>query len=373
VLVVLAWRHRSTLAPRNLREGLTYLGVFAVLAVLAGASWPLLNKLWCGHFLGDTARVGGMDGYLANAVPRYNGFGNLWKFPFLALIRPFSRNPLAVWSFWEHRYLWWPSLHPIYGHFGWLCSAILCVLPVGVLAHRKAPEGARYRILLTASVLAFFLLSLPQRYRVDGMFCGFPRYLLCLPAIVGLWTVVPAAAHLRDQGRKHVLALVGVALAAYFLGQSWIYLLHDTSKPVEFVLEVAANPDARPDGGASFVLDRLAGPKDAIALDSGFGGMAYPLYGRNLTRPVYYLGTDPSRARIPDAVRWVVIDRAWNVGWSHPGVTTTADFFKPFGRAPTEEDAILFLRLSKDPAFKLAYLDKETDQAIFVRRSTLAP
>lgn len=344
----------------------------AVVLILSGACWPLLNRLWCGHFLGDTALVGGMSGYEANAVPHYSGFGNLWKFPFLALIRPFSSREGAVWVFWEHRYWWWPGLHPIYSHFGWLCSALLLLLPAGILVHRsRRDEGVAYRLALTLAILAFTALSLPQRYRVDGMFCGFPRYLLCIPVVVALWTLAPGLVWLRREGRARLLGAAGVAVVAYFLGSAYVYLVHDATKPLGLVLELLRNPKARPEGGMAFAFDRLAGPGDTVAFDSGFGGTVYPLYGKDLTRPLIFLRPGPGGYRIPPEAKWVLIDRAWNVGWSHPGVTTTADFSLPLRRAPTGDDLALATQMWNDPEFVLVYNDPSSNQAAFLRRTYL--
>jgi hypothetical protein len=63
----------------------------------------------------------------------------------------------------------------------------------------------------------------------------------------------------------------------------------------------------------------------------------------------------------------VVIDRSWNVGWSHPGVTDTGQFDLPIQRAPTEEDEALCKQLQADPSFQLIYMRLDLDQAAFVR------
>jgi hypothetical protein len=64
----------------------------------------------------------------------------------------------------------------------------------------------------------------------------------------------------------------------------------------------------------------------------------------------------------------VVIDRKWNVGWSHPGATTTADFFLPMKRGASQEDLALVAQLTRDPEFALVYSDPGTNQWIFVAR-----
>lgn len=373
VCFVILWRFRSRFSLKALGglRGTALMAVGVVIAFfLVGGGWPLLNKLWCGHFLGDFARVGGMSGYEANAVPRYTGFANLWKFPLLAILRPFSSNLEGVWVFWKHQYWWWPAYHPIYGHFGWLCSVMLLLAPLGVFLHLKSKDDVRsgFRVAISVSMLAFVLLSLPQKYRVDGMFCGFPRSLLCLPVLVALWTLVPLLGWLRDHGKIVFCTLIGLGVMAYFSAQSAIYLKNDVTKPFDMVQGILSGSVVRPTDDMANALDQAAGPTDTIAFDSGFGGMVYPLYGAQLTRPVIFLRPSAGPVSIPPQAKWVVIDRAWNVGWSHPGVSDTGQFWLPIKRAPTAEDMALFTQLSKDPDFALVWVNPLGDQAIFQRR-----
>lgn len=374
----LVWRFRARFtfhAWGGLRRSLFLLAGVTVILLLMGACWPLLNSFWCGHLLGDTAMVGGMPGYEANAVPRYIGFSNLWKFPLLAILRPFSSNSSGVWVFWRHEYWWWPSYHPIYGHFGWLCSVLLLLVPFGVFLHRKSTKdgSAAYRIILSTSILAYAFLSMPQRYRVDGMFCGFPRALLCLPLLVTLWTSLPLMSWLRARRQGLLCLALGIGAAGYFSAQSYFYFKNDVTKPFDLVLADLSGTGQRQVNNIEDILDRVAGPYDPVAFDSGFGGMVYRLYGERLTRPVTFLRPSPRGVVIPSEVKWVVIDRAWNVGWSHPGVKDTGQFWLPIQRAPTTEDGALFGQLMKDPGFVLVYISNADDQAVFQRRPAAGP
>jgi hypothetical protein len=119
----------------------------------------------------------------------------------------------------------------------------------------------------------------------------------------------------------------------------------------------------------AFGLDRVAGPADAIAFDSGFGGMVYPLYGAKYTRPLCYLWPAAGIVAIPPETQWVVIDRSWNVGWSHPGVTHTGDFWLPFKRAVSPEDLALYNQMVRDPAFVLVYNNTVSNQFVFQRQA----
>jgi hypothetical protein len=166
-----------------------------------------------------------------------------------------------------------------------------------------------------------------------------------------------------------ILSAMGISLVAYFLGQSYLYFANDTSKPFYLVEQRLQWPDRRPEMGVEGFVDQAAGPTDSIAFDSGYGAFVYPLYGVACTRPLVYLPRGSGNAQIPPGVKWVVIDRMWNVGWSHPGATTTADFFLPIKRGASQEDLALVSQMVKDPHFALVYSDPAHDQWAFLARS----
>lgn len=346
-------------------------GLLALL-VLTGSAWPVLNKLWCGHFLGDVARVGGVDGYEACTVPRYRGFSNLWRFPLLLLQRPFFLDPQDVYVFWRDEWWWWPRNRSLYSHFGWLASALLAVVPFGILRHRREAGPARtYRTFLSAAILGFVAFCLPQQYRLDGAFCALPRAILALPVVAALWTVMPVLGWLRERGWKVLGAAAGLGLVAYHAGQTYTYLKNDETKGFAVLLYTLQNPGQGPPFGLYRAFNQMARRGDGVAYDGGFGGFFYPLYGEDYRRPLHHISHRTSPIAVPAESVWVVIDRNWNVGWSHPGVTTTADFKKPIQRAPSEEDFALYRQLASDPAWVLVFVHPALNQWIFLRRSAM--
>lgn len=369
---IIAWRERARwLSWRRAGARAWALGLVAaaLLVALSGAAWPLLNLAWCGKPLGDMGWVGGVSGFQSNAVPNYTGFSNLWRFPLLLLLRPFSSHANGVWVFWKHQYWYWPAYNGIYSHFGWLCSVLVALVPLGVHRHlAEREEGGAYRRTLTWIILGFSALSLPQGYRVDGMFCTFPRYLMSLPLLVALWALLPGLLLLKGRGRGLPAWGLALALMATFAGQCGLAFLHDGSKPLSLVGARLQTPDYMPDLGVETALDKVAGPEDPIAFDSGYGAFVYPLYGARLSRPLVYLARGPEGVRIPPGAKWVVIDRKWNVGWSHPGARTTADFFLPIQRGASQEDLELAMRLAKDPDYVLVYNAPADDQWVFLAR-----
>jgi hypothetical protein len=225
----------------------------------------------------------------------------------------------------------------------------------------------RYRSTLTCTSLAFALLCLPQAYRVQGMAFTFPRYLLCLPVVLVLWAGIPTLMALRDRGWRWAGAAAGVGIVAYFLAESGLCFTYDICKPPALVARCLQEPDFLPDMGVESVLDRNAGPLDEVAFDSGYGACVYPLYGAARTRPLSFLPHFPGPIPVPPTATWVVIDREWNVGWSHPGALTTAEFFGTPRRGESLEDLALALQLQRDPAFRLVYEDRVKNQWIFRR------
>jgi len=343
------------------------IGAVGVLLMLGGA-WPILNWIWCGHPLGDTASVGGVSGFESAAVPRYNGWSNLWRFPILVLLRPFGASDDAVWVFWDRSYWFWPRYRSIYGHWGWLTTALLAAVPLGFYLHRTRRAQGEFRSWITWATLGFTALTLMQQYRVDGMFNGYPRYLLVVPVIVALWSIPPVLAVARARLRPNLLWAVAILLSANLIYCATDYFVNDGTKPMETILTYLRNPAARVSAGASRYVDEQARMNETVAFDSGFGGMVYPIYGRGFTRRVVYIPVKKGQpVVIPKDVRWVVWDRNWNVGWSRPGVTSTRDLWKPVNPRPTEEDRMVFDLLSKDPEFVLLYHDPEGAEAVFLR------
>lgn len=376
VLGVLIWfRHRFRLpAKQDFGRLAGWAAGLLALLVLTGSAWPLLNQAWCGHPLGDVARVGGVDGFESCTVPRYTGVSNLWRFPLLAVLRPFYLNAQDIWVFWRDEWWWWPRNRSLYSHFGWLCSALLLLIPFGWLRHRQDQGStSTFRVIVSASMLGFILCCLPQQYRLDGAFCALPRALLCIPVLVALWTLAPLLARVRESRRRLLTVAMALGLLGYFAGQAFTYLKNDETKGFRLFAWFLLNPNQSDQQDLYGAFDRVAGPTDPVAFDGGFGCFFYPLYGKNYTRPLHFVRHQPGPLLIPRESKWVVIDRSWNVGWSHPGVTSTADFKKPLKRAPSAEDKALFRQLTTDPEWALVIINTVQNQAVFLRRSELPP
>ena len=83
------------------------------------------------------------------------------------------------------------------------------------------------------------------------------------------------------------------------------------------MIDVFHNPeDRRPfvrRDRAATAFDAVAGPDEVCAFDVSYDTWVYPAYGRGWTRKVEFLKPAAGDVVIPDDVRWVLVDRSWNI------------------------------------------------------------
>jgi hypothetical protein len=119
---------------------------------------------------------------------------------------------------------------------------------------------------------------------------------------------------------------------------------------------------------AASVADKIAGPRDTIAIDGGFDTWSYPAYGEHWTRPIIYLDATATPDSIAHTAKWVVIDRSWNVRWTNKGFATLGKFGEFYGKGKLQpEDVRLFDLLRRDQRFRLVFRDAQNNQAVFAR------
>ncbi len=354
--------------------------VLAAWALGVAAAGMLLGGAVFARNLLDAGRLMPSDRTVQPIV--YGDFANLWRFPYLAFVRPFSLGDY-VWIPWRQAY-WHCARHDFFfGEWGIPSSLLLAASPLGVLryARSRVELGAApmERALASAALLLAFFLFLPLRVPTIGVlgFLGITRYTFFVPVLAALWSVVPAAAEaMRDGGPRGVLATAGALLTAtiLFAGYAAYEAVHDVYEPLDYVLSIRDRPEERrvrrsgQNFRAGVVVDRVAGPNDAIAFDGGFDGWSYYAFGAGLTRPVTYLHPDRGLpVAIPPEVKWVVVDRIVNVSFGHPRFRDDGDWSYLGRGAPTREDRAVIEQLSRDPRFRLVYADEEENQAIFAR------
>jgi hypothetical protein len=96
----------------------------------------------------------------------------------------------------------------------------------------------------------------------------------------------------------------------------------------------------------------------------------HPLFGRRLTRPVYFIPRGDGPPAIPDSAQWVVVERAYNVIWGSPKMKTVADAWATFDtNKPGPSETRVTDYLKRDPRWRLVGEDRKRNQAVFRRVS----
>ena len=327
--------------------------------LLTGPVVYVINLVKLGRVVGIPAVAGGA----------YGAWTNLWRFPYLLFTAPFSETPHGVWSFWTHRYWFWERYDTFSSQLGMAVSVLLLLVPAGILLTRG--DGARERRLGSLAALVSFFAILPTRLQPDGFFCTFTRFICFVVPVIGVWTLVPLITRLPERWGA-VVALLSVAL---FGTQAVLSAVHDVSHPLAAVQRCAGGGACAirfGSGRACVALNQVAGPTDAVLMDADFDAWSYPCFGPTRGRALEMLPEHREGAVfIPPAVRWVVIDRMWNITWGHPAFTDFGHFFEDVGKGkPTPGDTALFLQLEHDPAFRRVFSNPRQNQALFERVQT---
>ena len=142
--------------------------------------------------------------------------------------------------------------------------------------------------------------------------------------------------------------------------------------PMEYVRWAKLNPGTRvvpfDANRAASLVDRRAGPRDAVAVDAGYGTWIHPAFGKELQRPVYLIAQGTGPVHIPDGARWVAIDRSFASIWEHPDFEDLSQARKFLVRGqPKPEEMRVFNALRQDPRFELVVYNRVTNQAVFRR------
>ena len=300
----------------------------------------------------------------------WGDFQNLWQVPYLLLTVPFSTKSNAVWVPWRGQYWYWPHYEIFFSHYGALVTILVILIPFCAWFVR---EANRERTIATAAALLAAALILPLHLAPEGMFAAMTRYIAFVLPVIACWSVPPLMEILRVRSELIAKTFAG-AIAAYFAVSAFGCAVSDRFAPLRFVQWAARHPGTRivsfmPNRAAS-VVDRMAGPRDTIAIDGAFDTWSYPAWGPQLSRRVLFLKEGATPADVPAAAQWVVVDRSFNVFWQHPKLTDMSQFWKYVMRGtPSAADTFLLDALRRDPHWALVYYDARFNQAVFQRVS----
>jgi len=301
-------------------------------------------------------------------TPNFVGYGdwaNLWRFPYMALAEPFSREPLAVWVPWRREFWFWPRYELFFSGFGPLLTILVCAIPYCLYKFRV--ENRERSVFCTAALIAAFLI-MPLQFRPIGFFGGLPRFIAFIIPAVMACSLAPIVAHLRSGAVRICL----IALAAYFSYEAFQCGYRDRFSPWAYAKQAASEPGPTrwiwiSRWRAGNYLERFAGPNDVVAIDCDFDTWIYPAMGERHSRRLEFIPHDT--LEIPRDARWVMVDRTWNLIWRSPAMTDLSKAFEAmFAGYPTEEDTRVIRKLMRDPQWQLVYYRPRLNQAVFRRR-----
>jgi hypothetical protein len=370
---ILVWglvRHQRSGAGRTLR-------LFGALAVMTVCSFGLLGGT---AYVVNVIHSGSLFGP-SDIAPMHVGYGdwsNLWKFPVLVLLSPFSPVANGVYVPWKGEYWFWHQYELYFSNFGVLTTVCFVSLPLAAWLcwKRLRPNGREVeRIAATIGSVLTLAILLPQHTRPLGLFCGFPRFLMFVPVTIAGWTLVPFIRVLIS-GRavaRTSAALITVAVSAWFVLEAREYATFDRFAPFLNVLRHAyGNPvplNGFMYGRSAILVDEIAGPFDEIAVEGGFDCWVYPAYGERLTRKVTFVGRAGGEPVVSPTASWVIVDRSFNHAWGSPQLTDMGKFWSFINKGTlSAEDTLVVRRLLADPIhYQVVFWNPDGNQAIFRR------
>ncbi len=362
LIVPVGWRLIQALRARRL-------GTTQALALVAGSIAAFLLLGGVVYVQNIAHRNDALQGATASVAP-YGDWLNLWQGPFVLLMAPFSPYANLLDVPWSDRGWFWHRYEMYFSHLGIPFAISTVMLPFS----RKLSLNSRGRqegIIMSFAALAVFVIMLPVFFHPRGMYTiSLPRYVLFIVPVVFVWTIGAVMARLPSDERLSPLALV--LATSVFVTYAVEFGTRDRFLPLSYVFWAHQNRGTRlipfDSSRAASVLDTLAGPGDAVAIDAGFGTWIHPAFGARLSRPVEFIPEDSGPPRLSARIQWVIVDRSWGVFWGQARIRDLGDAYRFLGRgSPEPADMRVFNYLSKDPAFELLYYNPRRNQAVFHR------
>jgi hypothetical protein len=310
----------------------------------------------------------------------YGDWGNLWKFPVAMLLAPFTSSR-ALWVPWCDEPYWWNEFDIYQSHFGAAFSLAVLAIPVVEWLQRSSGRASLERLLSAGIVTATFAAILPLHVRPFGFFFNEARYYLALVPIVFAWACGGLWQWLDRPSRSDFpLTAAGLGCAGAWL--AWNYIgcgANDTYQPFAFVVAAAtaAEPPRSPPAQlfhqrVGYLVDRVAGPRDVVAVDFGYDTWLYPMFGRDFRRPIRFLPPSVGPTMIPPDATWVAIDRGQQEYlFTHPSMVDLRLSLvqRYFGKGtPVPQNFKIFHELEANPAFELVFRNPRSNQALFHRK-----
>ncbi len=345
--------------------------IVALIALSIGAAVLFGGATYATNYFADgsTFSVGSRA---SRPIVLYGDWANLWKGIWVLLAAPFSTDPRSIFVPGESGRWFWRRYELFFSHLGipFAVSALMLVPSLVMLVRsRRAPRGLLLSV--AATLLALFAL-LPVISVPSGMYLiSVPRYVLFLVPVVFCSTISGLVSQ-YELDRRIWTARILLAVAITFFGA---YALdnarNDTFAPFEYVKWATHHPGTRvipfDQKRAASLIDRRAEADDAVSLDAAFATWIHPAFGAGLTRRVDLILPDAPIV-IADDVRWVGIDRAYQVVWGNANFVSLADSKRFLMRGQLQpEDRRVFDAMTRDRRFSLVFYNPRTMQAVFER------
>jgi hypothetical protein len=384
-----------------LAAGTKYHGLFAVLAssVLLWTAWrkgvwrptlrtAMLHGLCTGllflvlgsvQYVANLAATGQVTGPFQIPTPNglntvlYPAYRQLPRFAWMFLLAPFTTEGQYFHVPWSSDTWFWPAYELYFSHYGMHVSLLILSLPLAVWwSRRRLDEHVRRELaLLSTAALIMTLLIAMIGLRPYGSFAFIPRFLFFALPVLLVWTWCPAIIAL---GRSPLLR-DGIVVASLALPMASIDVTvqKDAFSPLRWVYQLWVSPERRRDvfiapWRATLMVDRVAPPDATVAIDGGYDGWSYPMYGAALSRRVEVIMYGPGRYVPARDVDWVAIDRAVSIVWGHPDFQSMAVARRYIDQGSlTERDRRVYDSLITNPDFERVYFLESRFQAVFRR------
>lgn len=359
---------------REIRGGMPMIRVTAVVAASIIFFLMLGGAVYVNNYAHEGALLDAKENGQTNVdVVPYGDWSNLWQGPYVLVAAPFSSDDRSLNVPWRSRPWFWRRYEIYFSHLGvvWALSALAAPF-VSWWSRRLSPERAWERAAVTVSALITFLVMLPVGFKPHGLYAiSLPRYALFIVPIVFAWTIGPLTVRLEQRSRAAVLAALAAAVLI-FVATFANYAIRDVYAPLQYVLWARDHPGTRvvpfdPNRAAS-IIDRMAGPRDRVAIDAGYGTWIHPAFGADLKRPVEFIPQGSGPPRISADAKWVAVDRAFTAVFGHPNFRDLSEARTYLLRGRPRADEIRVIEhLRRDPRFELVFYNRQMVQAVFRR------
>lgn len=294
----------------------------------------------------------------------YGDWSNLWEGPYVLLAAPFSSNEMALRVPWQEQPWFWRRYDLYISHAGIPFSLAVLALPFALLRWRGEGASRERNAIVFASLLAFVFM-LPVAFSPHGFYAiSLPRYVAFLYPVVFGFVVPPLTGAVA---RATALMAMVAACGSFVWYAAW-NVAFDDFVPPRYLRYALDHPGTRvipfdPNRAAS-VLDRAAGSRDRVAVETAYSAWLLPAFGADLQRPVELF---TAGSAVPEDARWVAIDHGYDVIWGHSALRDLSQVrrFGWKGGAGSADPRIA--ALLRDPRYEVVFYNRAKSQAVFRR------